>query len=1798
MSHAGRVHYGDVCRSLAIAQDDARMHPPDLSQVPAPGSDAPWTARVLGPLEVRAGTSAVKLGGPQQRLVLALLLARAGRPVATEHLIGDVWPEDPPAQARKTIQVYASHLRRELGGADGVLRSASNGYRLDTDRVVIDAVAFERAVEDVGRSDDADQATIAQRSRRALGLWVGTPYADVSDAEPICAERVRLAELRLGALERRIDADLALGRHRALIGELEALMIEHPYRERFVAQLMLAQYRAGRQADALQTMRRARRTLGDELGIEPSAELRALEHRILTQDEALQPATVDGAPEQTAPADSWHAPLGAIRGYELREVVTASDPVTVYHGYQASVGREVAVTVIDPALSNAPAFVRRFDADAQRIAELEHPHIVALIDHWRDPDGAYLVTPWMGGGRLRDALESEPLSVVTAMRMVSQLGGALNFAHRADVVHGDLAPAAVQLDEDGNAYLGDFAVTRFLRGAAVDADDAAGDEATAAPGSPTADVLGLAALTVELLTGARPAVGAVVADERVPPPLRAVLTAALSANPANRPGRVDDLVRALRRATGVDAVGVVAGAPRPFVDVRNPYKGLRAFGRADAQDFHGREELVAQLIEATGTHRLVAVVGPSGSGKSSVVRAGLLPSLTDRRNAVTEMFPGAYPFEELETALLRVAVDRPRGMIADLTADDWGLLRVVKQIVPDEDHDVLLVIDQFEELFSLVRDADTQQAFMRALSVAVTDPRSQLRVVVTLRADFFDRPLQDARFGELLKRGLIPVTVPTREELARAVSQPASSVGLDLEPGLTGEIVRDVEGQPGVLPLLQYALTELFRTRTSNRLTRQDYERIGGVTGALGTRAEELYADLSRSAQEAARQVFLRLVTVGEGADDVRRRVRVSELSTLPLDRPDLDTVLERYGSHRLLSFDRDPVTRGPTVEVAHEALLREWRRLRGWVDARRTDLILHRRFAAAVDEWESAGREDSFLARGGRLAQFEDGVADGELTLTGPERDFLEASRERREAEHRAAEERARRQARTNRRLRRLLTGVGIMSLVAAVAGALAFTQARRAGAEAVAADARRVGAQALAAGDIDRAMLLAVEGVRLDDSPDTRANLLTALGRSPKLAGVVMRDPGRRFGTVTVSPDGRTGAVYDDANQVRFFDVDSGKLASTYVTEHAVGVAGLVTGRAIFHPNGGPIAVGVSTTEPEPVRLLDPETFAELPDNLGGFPILNLLPWGMTYSRDGKYLAVAFDRYGDVRTRSPAAIDSAVVVWDLTAPDAPVAMLTDVPHNTHEVAFGPDGRLLYTASHEALAGFAADPAIVVHDIDAGAVVRTIDMPSYLFTLSPDATTIAVANTAPERADPSTGTDLLLVDPASGDVLQRLRGHTGPITEIAFSPDGTLVATAAADRTIAVWDVATGNRVELLEGHAGAVASVAFGSDGDTVVSAGVDGTVLVWDRSGDRRFVSVRHTFGELLERADGAVFGDVSLVSPTGDAVLSMATTGDDDVGWRTSIQVIDTADGRAGPIVDSGHHEWGAASWHPDGRTFATVGEDRVVRVWDAATMRMNAERPDMPNPLTGVAHLYGGAELLVTGLHAVPAQRLDAMTLEPRAEPFTFLTGDQVMPYAAVTADVVALVTSDVESDFGANQVPRDNRLLLVDAETGDIRHDLDTGFDGTTAAMAPDGDLTAVGGRGGQVGVVDVEQGEFVRPPATGHDGVVVSVAYAPDGVLMASGGSDGRVALWDGLTGDLRGTVQVTSAGTRVYVGFAPDGNTVTAATQDGRIHQLDVRADRWVEHACAIAGRNLTHSEWRDAFGDRPYAKTCARA
>jgi basic membrane lipoprotein Med (substrate-binding protein (PBP1-ABC) superfamily)/DNA-binding SARP family transcriptional activator len=464
---------------------------------------------------------------------------------------------------------------------------------------------------------------------------------------------------------------------------------------------------------------------------------------------------------------------------------------------------------------------------------------------------------------------------------------------------------------------------------------------------------------------------------------------------------------------------------------RNPYKGLRPFAEDDVADFFGRDALVERLIRSIRDGaRLITLVGPSGSGKTSVVSAGVIAQLRtgsdSERWAIATMIPGSDPLTEAETIISRAWGDAAgSGPGLGIGGPEAGR----PTAGGTDDRRLLLIIDQFEELFTAT-DENSRRRFLDALASAVSDPDGRLSALLALRADFYDRPLLDAAFADVFIPSVLNVVPMTAHELEAAVLKPAERVGVKVETGLLAELVAETADRPGGLPMLQYALTDLFDQQTDRVLTLAGYRSMGGVRGILSNRADVLYAELGAEEQRVTMQVFLRLVRLGQGTVDSRRRIALSDLTDLGLDPVALSTVLQAFGGHRFLSFDRDQVTGEATVEVAHEALFREWDRLAAWIDRHRSALRRHATFRAAVEEWESSGRDPDYLLSGSRLAEFEAWRHEAVLQLTGRERDFLEAGLEHERSVRDAEAERASRQRRLERRARG-----GFVALILAIA-------------------------------------------------------------------------------------------------------------------------------------------------------------------------------------------------------------------------------------------------------------------------------------------------------------------------------------------------------------------------------------------------------------------------------------------------------------------------------------------------------------------------------------------------------------------------------------------------------------------------------------------------------------------------------------------------------------------------------------------------------------------------------------------
>jgi basic membrane lipoprotein Med (substrate-binding protein (PBP1-ABC) superfamily)/DNA-binding SARP family transcriptional activator len=524
---------------------------------------------------------------------------------------------------------------------------------------------------------------------------------------------------------------------------------------------------------------------------------------------------------------------------------------------------------------------------------------------------------------------------------------------------------------------------------------------------------------------------------------RVILNEELGIEPSPALGRLEE--RILVQDPGLE---LAVAHPDPELSAvigpaENPFKGLQPFGEEDRDDFFGRDALCEQVISAlrSGTP-LVALVGPSGAGKSSALHAGIVPRLRDRdgpdRFLVTTMQPGAHPYAHLEVALQRVG-SMSAAMMSQLRDGPTGVLRAASRLV-DERTRLVIVVDQLEEVFTSASE-DERAAFLAALAVLANEPGSRIQLLVALRADFYDRPLLHDDFADAFTRSVVHVMPLTPDELEAAAVRPLDRQGVGIEPRLVAELVADVRRQPNALPLFQYALTELFDRRNRDTLTLERYQQLGGLRLVVAGRADELYEHLDDAQRDAARQLALRLVTI-DGDLEARRRVPASELTSLEVDLVALQSVIEAFTRHRLLFVDRDPSTGAPTIEVAHEALLREWSRLRRWLDEGRADLRVHRALTGAVDEWLAAGRDPEYLLTGGRLAEYERWSQSSTFRLAGLERQYLDASIARREAAEREAAERLSEQARLQRRAtRRTWALAASVVTVAAAAAAIVVT-------------------------------------------------------------------------------------------------------------------------------------------------------------------------------------------------------------------------------------------------------------------------------------------------------------------------------------------------------------------------------------------------------------------------------------------------------------------------------------------------------------------------------------------------------------------------------------------------------------------------------------------------------------------------------------------------------------------------------------------------------------------------------------
>jgi WD40 repeat protein/class 3 adenylate cyclase len=1141
----------------------------------------------------------------------------------------------------------------------------------------------------------------------------------------------------------------------------------------------------------------------------------------------------------------------------------------------------------------------------------------------------------------------------------------------------------------------------------------------------------------------------------------------------------------------------------PPADVPCPYKGLVPFDVDDADVFFGREQLVEELVDRLDEAPFLAIVAPSGNGKSSLVRAGVVPEL-ERRNGRLHpalFSPGEHPLAELAAA-------------------------------GDAD---LLVVDQFEEVFTLCRDEDERRTFIDVLLGAA---ERGLRVVVALRADFYGHCAAYPTLAAALEDRQALVGPMSEDELRRAIERPAEHAGLLLEPGLVEAILRDVVGEPGALPLLSHSLLETWKRRSGRVLTLVGYLQAGGVQGAITKTAETLYREaLSPDQQALARNIFLRLTELGDGTEDTRRRVAIAELVPRPEQQNDVDEVLRRLADARLVTIGEG------TVEVAHEALIRHWPTLRAWLDEDREGRLVHRRLTEAAREWDTTHRDSALLYRGTRLAGAGDWASAHDSELNELEREFLTTSRNTELRDIAATRKR-------NRRLRILLAGALVALAGAVVGGLLALDQRNAARDIALTADAQRLGAEALTDERLDRALLLARTGVALEETARTQSNLLAALLRSPSAAiGFVRGNADAGIYTAAVSPDGSVLAIGQGEGTVTTFDSSSRRKLGEYRLGSAIG-SGLVQNVA-FSPDGETLAVT------GPPRLPDVQTL-----------VLDLLD-ANTLQRRSRVVLPPFPESVEFVVATPSfASDGRDVLVLQGSPDAPAkSVLLRIDERTGDLVGTPlrvgGASLELLRARDGRRAFVTSPEDdVTHEIDTGSlrVVRRHAVGGFSAALSPDGRALAVG---------SRDGRVRLLDLRSGEVRPFARGHRVTVADLAFTPDGRTVISSDFGGAVIVWDIARGERSEALSAHRGPVWALVVSPDGRTLYSAGDDGRMILWDLTRDRMLVRpfpLRQEF-EDIETPRGIA------MSPDGETLAVTQRGG--------TIELLETATLQRRRSMQAIRGFAAAVAFSPNGRVLAVGGERGSVTLWDARTLTPAGVLRGLSATVQTLAFSPDGESIAAAEVDA-ERPRLHVWNVRQRA--VTARADTPAVTSLAFSPDGRLIALAGIDGGTEIRDV-RSGRLVKSVPTEGLSR----------SVAFSPDGSLLAVGQFDGDGRLYSTESWTPLGRPLVAHAQRIASVEFSRDGRLLATSSADGTVLLWDVETQEPIGSPLAVEPNTFVSAAFSPDGARLYAVSTRRRGIRLKTDPEAWKRHACLVSGRKLSAREWEDALPDRPYRTVC---
>ncbi|KAA2254061.1 hypothetical protein F0L68_31105 [Solihabitans fulvus] len=1206
-----------------------------------------------------------------------------------------------------------------------------------------------------------------------------------------------------------------------------------------------------------------------------------------------------------------------------------------------------------------------------------------------------------------------------------------------------------------------------------------------------------------------------------------------------------------------------------------PYPGLAAFGPEQAGWFFGRDKLVAELVtrldQRQHTGGMQLVIAPSGAGKSSLLRAGLLPKLdhaalpgSDRWPKVV-LTPTVDPLWVLAANLARLTDTDVLTLVGDLAEDPSRCVAQLADAVRDRADDpharVVVVVDQFEELFTLCTDDRQRRAFIEVLVRLAGGPTGGGDpigvVVVGLRVDFYAACVDHPRLRAALQDAPLVVGPMSDEELREAISFPANDVGLAVEPGLVELLLHDLGStaeigangvtsyEAGRLPLLAHALRASWQQRDGSVLTVQGYRHTGHIRHAVATTAEEVYANLDGAGRLLAQSLFLRLTKIGDGTEDTRRRVPRAELLDSGTDPAAAAAVVDAFTRARLLTQQRD------TVEITHEVLLRSWPRLREWIDTDRVGRLTQQNLEEAATAWHHHGGDQSLLYRGFQLDTAHNWASTAPHNGLSPTaQGFLTAST------------RARR--RSTRRRTTTIAALATLTLVASTTAVIAVVQRGESVHQRDSAVYSRVLAEAdqLRGTDTSLSAQLNLVAHRMQPDDETYTRLLNAENTPLSTPLPPHKD---QVSSAVFSPDGHTLATGGKDNTVRLWNVTDptrptqlGQSLTTNIHDAVYSLA--------FSPDSRVLAVAENDKTVSLWNVADPARPIALGQPLVGHR--NAVS-SVAFSPDGHILATG-------------SADKSVLLWDVTDPTQPKVLgqpLVGPTDIVWSVAFSPDGHTLAVGDSDKSVWLwnitdPTQPKVLGQPLTGGHSNMIISV-----AFSPDGRTLATGS------GDQTVRLWNVADPTQPKVLgQPLTGHTNIVLSVAFSPDGHTLASASGDQTVRLWNVSDPNQPtplgQPLAGHTNAVASVAFSPDGRTLATGSYDSSVRLW-------------------------ALPD-TLLTGHADAVRAVAFSPDGrtlaTAGYDRSLRLWNLTDPRGptplgGALIGS-TAALASVAFSQDGRTLATGSFDQTARLWnvtDPARPKALGQLTSHAGAVMSVAFSPDGHTLATGGYDKAVSLWNVTDPARPRA------LGQPLKGYGGSVNSVVfspdghTLATGGTDGLLRLWNVSDPGRAALLGLPL--------TGHNNIvwTVAFSPDGHLLASGSGDQSVRLWDVT--DPVRPKTlgqlTGHTNTVYSVAFSPDGRTIASGSSDTTVRLWH-IADPNHPTAlgrPLTGHTNYVYsVAFSPDGHTLASGSADKSARLWEVPVERDIGRICSATRDTLTAPQWQNYVGNgMPYAPPC---